>query len=156
MVRQQAERLVPTAAVGLAPHGTSLVNIETVMWADAPRNQTLPAVSILGRSVSIRLTLAGVSWDFGDGELDSSGPAGRPYDNTADPCRSRQCPQYFGHTYRHTGKVRVRATASWTASFTVDGGAPVDIPGAVTGPQSDEPLVIKQARAVLVPNPGEH
>lgn len=156
LVRQQAVRLVPSAAVGLAPHGTTLVNIETVMWADAPRRQVLRPVTLLGRRVVISLVLDHVAWVFGDGQSEADAPAGRAYDSEHDPCRAKTCPQYYGHIYVQTGRVTVRATASWRALFTVDGGAGVDIPGTVDGPQAQAPLAVKQARGVLVPNPGGH
>ncbi|MEO9140369.1 MAG: hypothetical protein ABI345_15050, partial [Jatrophihabitans sp.] len=57
LVREQAVRLIPTADVGLAPHGTTLVNIETVMCADAPRTRSLAPVTILGKQVVISLVL---------------------------------------------------------------------------------------------------
>ena len=151
LVRQQVVRLVPTAAVGLAPHGTTLVNIETVMWADAPHQQNLAPVTILGQRVVISLTLDHVAWSFGDGASATSGP-GRAYSDS-DPCRARTCPQYFGHVYDVTGSRTVSATAYWQASFTVDGGASQDVPGAVPGPAASADVAVKQARGVLVPNP---
>ncbi|MGI8677161.1 MAG: hypothetical protein ACR2LX_00450, partial [Jatrophihabitans sp.] len=126
MVLAQAKRLVPSAAVGLAPHGSTLVNIETVMWAEAPASRTLPAVTLLGRTVVISLKLDSVAWDYGDGASDPNGPPGKPYDATNDPCRLRQCTDYDGHTYLRTGPVTVTAVARWRASFTIDGGAPQD------------------------------
>ncbi|MBE7195274.1 MAG: hypothetical protein INR66_22700 [Gordonia polyisoprenivorans] len=155
MVRERAVRLIPKAAVGLAPHGTTLVNIETVMWADAPRHQALAPVTILGKRVVVSLVLEKVDWRFGDGKSENGGPAGKPYDDKHDPCKSRQCTQYFGHVYERTGKVTVAATATWHASFTVDGGATVDIPGTIDGPQATADIAVKQARGVLVPNPGD-
>lgn len=156
MVRERAVRLIPSAKVGLAPHGTTLVNIETVMWADAPHQQSLSAVTILGKRVVIGLVLDHVSWRFGDGESDSDAPAGKAYDGKRAPCKTRECPGYYGHVYEHTGKVSVEATASWHASFTVAGGAQVDIPGTIDGPRATAALAVKQARGVLVPNPGDN
>jgi hypothetical protein len=151
MVRAQAVRLIPRAAIGMAPHTTTLVNIDTIMWV-AARAQTLPVVTILGRKVSIAITVAHVDWSFGDGAGNSSGPAGKAYDEAHHPCRTRHCTGYFAHEYRHTGTVQVTATASYTATFRVDGGAPIDIPGTVPGPQAASALVVKQARGVLVPD----
>ena len=156
MVRAQAVRYIPTAAVGLAPHGSTLVNIETVMWAAAPEDQNLPAVTILGRRVQISLSFDHVNWTFGDGSSDGSGPAGKPYDAQGDPCRTRECADYFGHVYRTTGSKTVTATASWHISYTVDGGAVQDIAAPVDGPSSTADIVVKQARGVLVPNPGDN
>lgn len=153
-VRAEAVRLVPSAAVGVAPKNVSLVNVETVLWADAPPRQTLQPVTLLGQRVVITLELEGVSWRFGDGQSASNAPAGKAYDARSDPCKSRQCDQYFGHTFRRTGKVSITAKANWRATFTVDGGIAQNA-GNVPGPAASTNLTIKQARGVLVPNPGE-
>ena len=154
LVRQQVVRLIPSAKVGIAPKGTTLVNIETVLWADAPRQRDLAPVTLLGQRVTISLVLDHVAWSFGDG-TSASGPAGKAYDATGDPCRTKTCDHYFGHVYRKSGTVHVNATASWRASFRVGGAGPQDIPGTVAGPASAADVVVKQARAVLVPNPGD-
>lgn len=154
LVRQQVVRLIPSAKVGIAPKGTTLVNIETVLWADAPRQRDLAPVTLLGQRVTISLVLDHVAWSFGDG-TSASGSAGKAYDATGDPCRTKTCDHYFGHVYRKSGTVHVNATASWRASFRVGGAGPQDIPGTVAGPASGADVVVKQARAVLVPNPGD-
>jgi hypothetical protein len=155
MVRDRVVRLVPSAAVGLAPQGATLVNIETVMWVNAPQQRTLAPIALLGRRVVVALAIDHVDWSFGDGTTDSTASAGKAYDAAADPCRAAQCPSYYGHTYRQTGSRSVSATASWQVTFTVDGGAATAIPGTVAGPTAQTPVVVKQARAVLVPNPGD-
>jgi hypothetical protein len=155
MVRDRVVRLVPSAAVGLAPEGATLVNIETVMWVNAPQQRTLAPIALLGRRVVVALAIDHVDWSFGDGTTDSTTSAGKAYDAAADPCRAAQCPSYYGHTYRQTGSRSVSATASWQVTFTVDGGAATAIPGTVAGPTAQTPVVVKQARAVLVPNPGD-
>jgi hypothetical protein len=156
MVRDQVVRLVAPAAVGLAPRDATLVNIQTIMWVDAPAQRTLAPITLLGRRVIVRLALDHVDWAFGDGLTDQSTGAGKGYDPRNDPCRAVECPGYFGHTYRKTGAVTVSATATWRATFTVDGGAAIAIPGTVAGPTARAPLAVKEARAVLIPNPGQH
>ncbi len=156
LVRERVSRLIPDAAIGLAPEQTTLVNIETVMWVAAPKQRTLPTITILGRNVHITIRLAQVSWNFGDGERDTSPTAGKAYDQRRDPCDAKLCPSYYGHLYVHTGIVQISATATWTATFTVGTGRPVTIPGTVPGPTATAPIHVKQARGVLVPNPGEH
>jgi hypothetical protein len=153
MVRQRVVRLIPSATVGLAPRDATLVNIQTVMWVDAPATRTLPAITILGQQVVVRLKLDHVAWNFGDGDSATSRGPGKAYDEQRDPCQSARCPDYFGHVYRDTGRVNIAATAYWQASFTVDGGPTVNIPGTVAGPAGHADLAVKQARAVLVPNP---
>ena len=155
MVRDRAVRLIPTANVGLAPHDTSLINIQTIMWVGAPATQTLPPVTILGQRVTITLTLHHVDWEFGDHQNTRTNTAGKAYDNVHDPCRTATCPDYFGHTYRNPGSTTIHATATWTASFTVAGERATPIPGSVAGPTATTTLAVKQARSVLVPNPGE-
>ena len=156
LVRDRVVRLIPGAVVGLAPHGATLVNIETVMWVDAGDHQTLAPIEILGRRVVVSLSLDHVVWRFGDGESDTTSSPGKAYAEQADPCTTRECSDYYGHTYDRPGRVRVNAAASWSARFTVDGGAPITIPGTVAGPTEQAAIVVKQARGVLVQNPGGH
>ena len=134
LVRERVSRLIPDAAIGLAPERATLVNIETVMWVAAPKQRTLPTITILGRNVHITIRLAQVSWNFGDGERDTSPTAGKAYDQHRDPCDAKLCPSYYGHLYVHTGIVQISATATWTATFTVGTGRPVTIPGTVPQP----------------------
>ncbi|WP_375479638.1 hypothetical protein [uncultured Jatrophihabitans sp.] len=155
-VRARAVRLIPSASVGVAPHTATLVNIQTVMWANTPAIRELPAVAILGRRVTIGIKIDHVDWRFGDGVSATTHDAGQSYDGARHPCRTVTCPGYFGHVYTATGAVRVSATVSWVATFRVDGGATQTIPGAIAGPTAQTPLQVKEARGVLVPNPGEH
>lgn len=154
MVRDRITRLVPGAAVGVAPQGRTLVNIETVLWVNAPRSRALSPLTILGRQVTVALSLDHVDWIFGDGTTGAATSAGKAYDDASDPCRTALCADYFGHVYRDTGAVTVSATVSWVASFRVDGGDGVRIPGTVSGPTGRAELTVQQARGVLVPDPG--
>jgi hypothetical protein len=151
-VRAQAVRLIPSAAVGLAPHGSTLVNIQTVVWVDAPVDRDLAAVRILGRAVRIHTAVDHVVYDFGDGVTDQNGPVGTAY-TESEPCRTRLCPGYYGHVYTTSGMRTLTATVYWKATFTVDGGNAVAIPGLVAGPTTRAQLAVHEARAVLVPNP---
>lgn len=154
LVRDRIARLVPGAAVGVAPDGDTLVNIETVLWVDAPGQQVLAPLTILGQRVAVTLTLARVDWSFGDGTQQATSSAGRRYDTASDPCRTAQCPGYYGHTYTATGPMGVSATVAWTARFRVDGRASVTIPGTVVGPAGRADVTVRQARGILVPDPG--
>jgi hypothetical protein len=152
MVRQEAQRLVPHAAIGLAPKQKTLVNVETIMWVDTPRERDLPVATILGQRVAIHITVTGVAWDYGDDNTVSHGPIGTPYDAKHDPCKTKQCPNYDGHTYTTTGRMTIAATVSWRASFRVGGGPVTAIPGALTGPTTTAAVLVREARAVLVPD----
>jgi hypothetical protein len=153
MVWQEAEKLVPHPSIGTAPPGgTTLVNIETVLWVATGADRTLGTVTLLGHRVDIRAHVQQVAWEFGDGDTDTTSTPGRPY-TSADPCRTAQCPHYFGHIYVHTGAVTIRAQLTWAGEFRVDGGAWQTIPGTVSAAAANTAVHVKQARGVLVPNP---
>lgn len=153
MVWQQAQRLIPTAPIGLAPRHDTLVNMETIMWVATTRQRTLPTVVILGRPVSVQISVDHVTWDFGDGRTGTSNGPGRPYDAAHDPCKTAQCADYDGHTYTTTGHLTVTATVTWKATFQVDGGPVTAIPGTLDGPGSAAALLVQEARSVLVRDP---
>jgi hypothetical protein len=153
MVLQEASRLVPATPIGLAPRTRTLVNIETVMWLDARPQTQLAPVAILGQRVVITLGLDRVDWTFGDGRSDAGTTPGTPYDARNDPCTTKQCGDYYGHTYTTTGTVIVTALASWRVTFRVGSGPVARIPGTVTGPASQATVEVVEARSVLVPNP---
>lgn len=152
-VRQQAKRLIPKSALGIAPQSATLVNIQTLLWVDAPQTLHLKPATIIGHQVSITLRFRHVAYDFGDGGTDTSTSAGKAYDDRNDPCNTKLCPDYYGHIYTRTGMRTITATVSWSASFTVDGGTPTTIPGDLAGPPARVTIHVRQARAVLVPNP---
>src|SRR6185437_192026 len=114
-VRARVVRLVPSAALGVAPKAATLVNIQTLLWVDAPAERTLAPVTILGRRVMITLKLDHVDYAFGDGTTDTQPTAGKPYDDVHDPCNTKLCPDYYGHVYVGTGRMIITATASWAA-----------------------------------------
>lgn len=142
-------KLLPAVAVGVAPaDGPTLVNIDTLFWADTPTDRPLGPLTVLGQAVQIRIHVVRMDWEFGDGATGSSPTPGRPY--IAGACDTAQCPGFFSHPYTTTGPVTVRATVTWTAQFAVAGGTFEPIPGTVTGPASTHPVTIVQGRSVLV------
>jgi hypothetical protein len=156
-IRAHALRLLPHVPIGVAPaDAITLVNIQTLLWADTGTDRTLPSVRIVGRRVGLRIHLTGAHWDFGDHTSDTSPDPGRPYDEQRHPCRSLTCPGYYGHIYRHTGTPTLTLTLTWHAQYDTGAGW-TDLPDPpLTGPASTRHLTVKQARAVLVPNPDDH
>jgi hypothetical protein len=154
MVIDEATRLIPRAAIGIAPQTYTLVNAQTVMWVDAPDTEVLPNATILGQAVRITITLDHVDWTYGDGTTAITPTAGKPYDEVHDPCTTRLCPPYGGHIYTDTGTEAVTAQALWTATFSVAGGNAVAIPGTVAGPTANATITVRQSRGVLVQDPG--
>jgi hypothetical protein len=153
LARAQAEKLLPHPRIGTAPAGgVTLVNIETVLWVDTPPDLTLGTVRLLGYRVTLRAHVDRVDWDFGDHTTAVTTAPEQAY-SPEHPCTTAQCPDYFGHTYRHTGQLTVGAQLSWSGQFQVDGGPWQDIPGTVTAAATGTALHVKEARGVLVDNP---
>ena len=156
LVMQQVRKLVPHPKIGVAPPGgATLVNVQTLLWADTPADQPLGTVTLLGHRVALRVHVERVDWDFGDGQSDTTDGPEPKYD-PADDCHTVTCPGYWGHVYVATGPMTIAASITWSGQYRIDGGAWQDIPDTVTGPTATAALTVKQARGVLVPNPGEH
>lgn len=156
-LREQAQRLLPKVRVGSAWTDTALVNAEVILWADTGTKRPLNAAKVLGQQVRLRIGFEHADWDFGDGKHDSTTDPGKIYDAKHDPCNTKQCEHYYGHTYLHTGTVTVTLAVTWSAQFSLNGGISwTDIDGPITGPTSKHVLILKQARGVLIPDPQEH
>jgi hypothetical protein len=151
MIRAQVIRLVPAVPVRSAPvDGYTLVNMKTVLWVETPPKRPLGPVTLLGHRVQIQIAASSVRWNFGDGTA-VDGPLGQPF---SIACSTRECPGFWGHDYTRSGKPVVTAAVSWTARYAVDGGAWAEVPGGVvTGAVTARRLVVREARAVLVPDP---
>jgi autotransporter-associated beta strand protein len=153
MLRDEAERLLPHPAIGVAPPGhATLVNIETVFWADTRARRDLGTVTVLGQRVDLRAHVRSVDWHFGDGASATTDGPGRAY-SADDPCDTAQCADYFGHTNTDTGTVTITAAITWTGEFRVARGAWQPIPGTVVAAATSTTIDVREARAILVPNP---
>lgn len=152
-IRDQVVRLLPVVGIGTTDDHVSLVNIQTIFWADTAAQRELGAVVVTGRRVWLRVAFASAAWDFGDGVTDTATAPGKAYDKVGDPCGTKLCPDYFGHVYRDAGPVTVRLRVSWQASWSLDGThfLPVGA-GPITGPAAAYSLTVRQAKGVLVAN----
>jgi hypothetical protein len=54
------------------------------------------------------------------------------------------------HTYTHKGVVRPYVVITWSGTYTVDGGAALDVIGTATTTGDGTPLQVKEAKAQLV------
>ncbi len=156
-LRDQTLRLLPHVAIGAAWSTSTLINVETVLWADTGTARNLASVTVLGQPVALRIRFAHAYWSFGDGDTDTATTPGPAYTAT-DPCSTVQCPHYYGHTYTSTGAPTITLTVAWHAQFSLDHARTwTDVePAPLTGPQATHQLRVLQARGVLVPNPAEH
>jgi hypothetical protein len=153
-LRQRALRLLPRVGIGAAPKGKTLVNAETIMWADTPSSRALPTATVTGQHVRLRISLTQARWTFGDSTTATWTTAGKPYDSATAPCERAQCPSYDGHTYTQPGTVTVELQVTWSAQYSVNGTPWTTVPGGqLTGPTSTTQLTVREARGVLVPIP---
>lgn len=150
MVRQQVVRLLPPVAVGVAPAtGPTLVNLETIFWSPTSATRQLGPVTILGQRVAITIRFDHATYDYGDGTTATADSPGTAW--TDDLCDTAQCPTLDGHTYTQPADaVTASSTITWTAGFTVGGGAEQPIPGTIDGPTSDHDLQVLEGRSVIV------
>lgn len=155
-LREQVVRLIPTIGIGTTGPW-SLVNIQTVLWADTGTTRSLGTATVTGFPVALRLRFAHATWDFGDGTHQTTSTPGAHYPD-AGTCNTQDCPGYFGHTYSDTGAMTIRLSVDWYADYSLDGGRtwqPVTA-APLPGPTATHAMTVKQARGVLVPNPGDH
>jgi hypothetical protein len=156
-VRQAALRLLPAVGIGVAPPGgATLVNMQTLLWASTPATRDLAKATVVGVPVAVRLSFSSARWAFGDGATETTTSPGRAF-TAKDFCNTAMCPGFFGHVYSTTGAMTVSLSVTWSATFSVDGGANWQpIPGSITGPASTVKVTVKEARGVLVQAPTEH
>jgi hypothetical protein len=153
-IRDQVIKLLPKVAIATTGSPATLVNLQTVLWADTPAQRSLGRIAIVGQPVWLRIAFAHAAWNFGDGDAETSDDPGKAYDADGDPCAEVMCPDYYGHVYRRTGHVTISLTVSWQATYSLDGTHFVSVdPDALSGPATTHALLVRQARAVLVPNP---
>jgi len=127
---------LPALSTRQQPPGNALVNLPVIFFTDSPTTQTF-TLDIRGFRVVITATATGFTWHTGDGtDLTSTDP-GAPYPN-----------QTVTHDYR-AGTFTASLTATWTATFTVDGGPAQQVPGATTTDGPPVTFAVLQAHAVL-------
>jgi hypothetical protein len=159
LLRDRALRLLPSVAIGAAGGAggatKGLVNTQTILWAKTDASRDLGQVDVLGQRVWLRIRFAHARWGFGDHSSDTTTSPGKSYDDATDPCDTAMCPGYYGHVYTQTGTMTITLTVAWTATYSLDGRHYVSI-GAdpLSGPSSTTTITQRQARGVLVPNPG--
>ncbi|MDT0275078.1 hypothetical protein [Blastococcus goldschmidtiae] len=118
------------------PPGNGLVGLPVIFFTDGPTTQTF-TLDIRGFTVDITATATTFTWHTGDGtDLTTTSP-GAPYpDHT------------ISHDYA-SGSYTASLTTTWTATFSVDGGLTVPVPGSTTTDGPPVTFQVLQARPVL-------
>lgn len=140
-IAQELQRLplTPSALSVQPPSGWTLVNADTVAFADGAE-QTL-TTTVLGLPVAIRATPTSFSWDFGDG----SAPL-----TTRDP--GRPWPEHtIAHRYTAEDTHRISLTTTWSAVFQIAGTPGWEpVTGTATTTSTSAPIEVHEARSHLV------
>jgi hypothetical protein len=127
---------LPELATKQQPPGNGLVGLPVIFYTDGPTTQTF-TLDIRGFTVDIVAGATSFTWHTGDGtDLTSSDP-GAPYPD-----------QTVTHDYA-SGTYTASLTTTWGATFSVDGGASVAVPGTTTTDGPPVTFDVLQARAVL-------
>ena len=137
LARDFKDLVVVKGVAHVDPHGSTLVNFENGFWTDA-KTYALPAVRILGHRVVVTAKPEHFDWYFGDGVSAMDAGAGRR--GTTD----------VAHTYTDKGLVKPYVVITWSGTYTVDGGGPLDVFGTATTKGDGTPLQVKEAHAELV------
>jgi hypothetical protein len=137
LARDFKDLVVVKGVAHVDPHGSTLVNFDNGFWTEA-RTYALPAVQILGHRVVVTAKPEHFDWYFGDGA--SAMDAGPGRQGTTD----------VEHTYTDKGLVKPYVVITWSGTYTVDGGAPLDVFGTATTTGDGTPLQVKEAHAELV------
>jgi hypothetical protein len=121
------------------PPGDGLSGLPVIFYTDSPTTQTF-TVDIRGFEVVITAGATAFTWHTGD--------PSRPSITTEHPGAP-----YPDHTITHdyrSGTYTASLTVTWGATFTVDGGAPANVPGTTTTTGPPDTFDVLQARPVLV------
>ncbi|MDX6218157.1 MAG: hypothetical protein QOG99_3741 [Frankiales bacterium] len=137
LVRDFKDLVVVKGVAHVDPHGSTLVNFDNGFWTDA-KTYVLAPVQILGHTVVVTAKPERFDWYFGDGAV------------AMDAGPGRQGATDVAHTYTDKGTVNPYVVITWSGTFTVDGGAALDVIGTATTTGDGTPLQVKEAKAQLV------
>jgi hypothetical protein len=118
------------------PPGDGLSGLPVIFYTDDSTTKTF-TLDIRGFAVTIVAGATTYTWHTGDGaDVTSTGP-GAAYPN-----------QTITHDYR-SGTYTAYLTTTWGATFSVNGGASVAVPGTTTTDGPPVTFAVRQAHAVL-------
>jgi hypothetical protein len=137
-VSEEFERVVPAIGLGYQPSRGVLPYLPVVFHSAQP--SALPPSGHIISGVEVTLYPRPTwTWDFGDGSFLTTSIPGSTYPDLT-----------VSHTYARGGRLRVRVTTTWNASYMIGDLGPFQVAMPVT--QTASAIVpVGQARAVLVP-----
>ena len=129
---------IPGLRVQTRPQSEVLINIDTVLFAEAATFER--TVTLLGQDVTVRAVPAAFVWHHGDGTTQTTRSPGKP--NAKSDVK---------HMYRKPAEgLRLTVDTTWTIQYRVAGGSWQDLDETltVTGPATT--LATREARPYLV------
>lgn len=128
---------LPGLVTHIQPQDKTLVNFDTIFYTDAqPITRTL---TLLGQQVRLDITPSSFRWAYGDGSEATTSVPGAPYPS-----------KVVTHRYPHAHTtVAAHVAVTWTARYSVNGGASQPVDGTVTTVGPDTPLRIAEAIPAL-------
>lgn len=127
---------LPHLATRQQPPGNGLANLPVIFFTDGPTTQSF-SLDIRGFRVVITATASNFTWHTGDGTDETSPDPGAPYPD-----------QTVTHDYR-AGTYSAALTTTWSATFTVNSGPAVPVPGTTTTDGPPATFSVLEAHAVL-------
>ena len=118
---------VPKATSITQPAGKTLVNFDTIFHTRA--DAFTRTVTLLGQRVRLDIKPSRFTWTYGDGSTAVTTTPGAAY-----PAKT------IVHRYPHAHATMTHhVTVQWSATYSINGSAPMDVPGTVTtdGPATD-------------------
>ena len=137
-VSEEFERTIPATGLTHQPRQGVLPYLPVIFHSTQPSG--LPPSDHVINGVSVTLyPRPSWTWDFGDGTSLRTSVPGSAYPDLA-----------VSHTYSRGGRMQVRVTTTWSASYMIDDLGPFQVSLPVTQ-SAGAVLKVGQARAVLVP-----
>lgn len=128
---------LPRLASIAQPRGKTLVNFETIFHTEA--RSFVRTVTLLGQRVRLEIRPSGYLWTWGDGSTARTTIPGAPYPD-----------KDVVHRYQHAHvTVQHHVTITWSAQYSVNGGALHPVPGTVTMTGPATALRIAEATPAL-------
>jgi hypothetical protein len=138
LVLREVQRVgLPAARLHTQPEGETLVNFDTIFYAEPPAFDR--SLRLLGRNVEVSAEPAEYHWSFGDGEVLTTDNPGAPY-----PAKDVTHQYTDAHVTVHPSVEVV-----YRARFRVDGGAWQAVPETITIPGPTAGVRIREATPVL-------
>lgn len=138
-IRRAARQIeLPHVQIVTQPGGTTLVNVETILYTEAETFET--AVSLLGYDVDLRARPTQFTWHHGDGTTQTTTEAGQPYPD-----------QTVTHRYRGPhANIELSVDITYAVDYRIDDGAWTTLPETLTATGPTQPLTVRQATPILV------